>query len=157
MSDSSKKVKNVGNYLHPNHMELQSVFSKIKTLQELNKFMLPLLGEGMAKYCQVANLVEGRLILLAANGSIATQIRFMTPDLLKKMKTFPALADIQDILCKVAPSQAISPSKSKSTPTALAPLSAETAHMVQEIADNITDPDLKRIMQKIAAHTETTK
>lgn len=153
MSDHSSKK--VNSYLQTDHMELQTLFSKIKALQELNKLVLPLLGEDIAKFCQVANLVEGRLVILAANGSIATQLRFMTPDLLKKMAGLPALKSIRDIVCKVAPGNAAPAAKMEpSLSRGLPPLSTYAADIVREIAESIKDPALKMMLQKIAEHTK---
>jgi hypothetical protein len=96
-------------------------------------------------------LVGGKLILIAANGSIATQLRFITADLLKRIKREPTLQHIQQIECKVRPVQSALSSRlttqmSKKMPS----LSPETAEIVHEIAGSIEDPTLREVMERIA-------
>src|SRR5262245_6534608 len=92
-------------FLETDNRELKSVFAKIKDIAELNKQVIPYLEPNVANYCQVANQEGKRLILVVANGSVATQLRFQTLDLLRKFKQNPKLQHIQEIQCKVRPPQ----------------------------------------------------
>jgi hypothetical protein len=154
VSDSFSKKANA--YLETDSRDLQWVFSKLKQLDELNRKVSQYLDANIRNYCQVANLKDGHLMLVTANASIATQIRFQTVDLLKKFKQDPLLQKIQAIHCKVRPpltwpatSQAfIVPLKK------MKPLSHETAEFVREIAESLEDPQLKEVMKRIAGRTE---
>lgn len=154
MNDSSKKANA---YLKAENHDLRMVFAKIKELAVLNEKVAQYLEPSIANYCQVANMVGPKLVLLAANGSIATQLRFQLPDLLKKLKadSHPALQKTQEIQCKVHPSflphkQAMAPKKKR----AMQKPSPETARMMHELAESIEDPKLKEVMKRIAGHGE---
>lgn len=145
---SSKKVNA---YLRIESKSLNMIVAKVQELAALNQKLALYLEPEISNYCQVANRQGNRLILIAANGSIATQLRFQGIDLVRKFKKDPVLQKIQEIQCKVRPtdsSRFIKPA-TKKVPL----LSAETAETVKAIADSLSDPKLKEIMQRIAAHT----
>lgn len=152
MTDSSKKANS---YLKAESHDLRLVFAKIRELTILNEKVAQYLDPSVVKYCQVANVVGPKLVLLAANGSIATQLRFQLPDLLKKLKAdpHPTLQKIQDIQCKVHPTFLPNrqPVVSKNKQPMQKP-SPETARMMHELAESIDDPKLKEVMRRIAGH-----
>lgn len=153
MDDSPCKKADA--FIELDSRDLRSVFEKIHMLEELNRKISGLMDPHIASYCQVANLVGGKLILIAANGSIATQLRFVTADLLKQIKRDPTLQHIHQIECKVRPTQnplssRLTTQPAKSMPT----LSPATAEIVREIAGSIEDPTLREIMERIAKHTD---
>lgn len=141
-------------YFQSNNPDLQSVFAKVKVLDELNRKIAAYLDPHIATYCQVANLVTGRLIIIVANGSIATQVRLQTPDLIKAFKQDSSLRKVQEIHCKVRPSLALSRFQQQAKKKQkMQPLSTETAAIIRNIAESLQDPALKEIMQRIAEHT----
>lgn len=129
---------------------LQPIFAKVKMLEELNARVSTYLDDSLKRYCQVANLSQHRLILLVANGSTATQLRFLTPDLLRKFKTDPQLVHIQEIQIKVRPLQSERRTMKKThKPT----ISQQSAEIVREIAESIEDPKLREALLRIAKHS----
>lgn len=142
-------------FLKSDHQELETLFSKMKALAALNEKIMPHIDPKLRGLCQVANTYEDRLILLAANGSIATQLRFQSIDLLSKLKQDKSLAHIKEIVCKVRPN----PTNTRTTTRSkhqMEPLSPETAKMIHHIADCIEDPQLRQIMQRIASRKKET-
>lgn len=91
-------------YLESATNDLKFILDKVRALQLIQKKVQTYLDPTLTKYCQVANLAENKLILLIANGSVATQIRFMANDLIKQFKQDSALQHIKQIECKVRPS-----------------------------------------------------
>lgn len=146
---SSKKINS---FVKPHQRELGPVFTKIRELEAANRALNAHLEPGMAQFCQVANLIAGKLVLLVANGSIATQIRFQMTDIVKKLRKDPALASIQSIECKVRPPATVITSDRYDPlpPRYMAALSQETSEAVLEIARSLEDPELRRIMERIA-------
>ena len=144
-------LKKADAFIESDGRDLQNVYAKINMLAALNKKVEAHLEPGMAKFCQVANLVHGKLIIIAANGSIATQLRFQAGDLLRKFRQDPALKSILSIECKVRPAQNSLPPRLADKPaTSMPALSQETAEMVKTIAESIEDPGLKEVMERIA-------
>lgn len=134
--------------------DLHTLLVKVKQLESLNRQLAQYLEPNIAPYCQVANRVGSRLVLVVANGSIATQLRFQTPDLIQKLSHDPLLEGIKEIQCKVRLTPT-PPSRLSHSPTnTLALLSPETAKTIQEMAESLEDPQLKNIMQRIAEHTK---
>lgn len=146
---SKPSVKKVAQVLDNKSSNLQLLLLKIRDIEQVNRRLQPLLEDSLKKYCLVANINERTLTLLVANSSIASQIRFQTPDYLKQFKTDPILKRYQEIICKIRPLSSLPAQKSNLT-NKMAPLSAETAQIVHEIAESLADPALKKIMQKIA-------
>ena len=146
---SSRKVSA---FLPTDDPHLQFILTKIKTLDTLNRRMTAYLDSSIQPYCQVANMDRNRLTIIAANGSIATQLRFQIPDLLNQFKQDSLLQKIQTIHCKVLPS--LTPLQPSSLPAKkLTSLSLKTAAIIREMAETIEDPTLRAVMEKIARHT----
>jgi len=148
VNDSTSKK--APSYLKKANRELGSILLKVQVLQELEVCLLAYLPVAMRSYCQVANLEKGRLTLMVANGSIATELRFQTHELLMKFKQDPKLQRISEIRCKVRPP--IARSAPAKTPAPVPLLSPETAQMVQEMAESLTHSPLREVMTKIAHH-----
>ena len=148
---SDHPTKPAHSYLHEQNQDLRSLFAKIKLLKALNAKVSGILDPDLGKYCQVANLVENRLVLMAANGSIATHLRFQTPDLLKQFKTEPLLANIRYIQCKVCPPSSLHTPSSVAPQRIVQPLSEETAAVVADMAMSLEDPGLREVMERIAS------
>lgn len=130
--------------------DLDFVISKVKRLSEIQSLIAKYIDPTLMKYCQVANMLDQRLTLIVANGTIATQIRFLSNELLKKFKQDPQLHTIQHIDCKVRPTQSATARMELQKPKFAPLLSNDSAAIVNEIAESITDPKLRQIMQRIA-------
>jgi hypothetical protein len=149
MSDPSYKKADA--YIEHDGRDLRTIFTKIAILDELNRKIQAYLDPVMGKYCQVANLFNGKLTLLAANASIATQIRFQSIDLIIKFSQDPTLKHIVSLECKVRLTQPLIPARlAHNEHKHMAELSPKTAEMVSAIAETISDPRLSEVMARIA-------
>jgi hypothetical protein len=143
--------KSAHTYLLNKPSELKQVLSKASVLNELNAKLATHLDPAIARYCQVANLRDNKLIVLVANASIAMQLRFQATNLLQHLKKDPRLSMLQDIFPIVRPSTE-TPRLKNAPAHKLPPLSAASAQAILDSADTLQDPSLKKIMQKIAKH-----
>ncbi len=145
------ETKKISHYLDSSDRDLQYIFKKAAHLKELNARITPLLPANIRPYCQIANINQDTLILLCANASVATQLRFSSPELIKQFNQLSTLSMIKKIEYLVRP---------VTTPPDMTPqenmdlLSKETAQTIQEIADALSDPDLKAVMEKIATRVK---
>ena len=131
------------------------LLTKINTLQHLNQRVLPYLDANIQPYCQVANKVGDKLVMVANNGSVATQLHLQSADLLIKFRQDPLLNNIRHLSCKVQVFTSIAQGQLRHyQPIKMAPLSLQSAETLQQMADSLTDPKLKAIIKKIAAHVE---
>lgn len=154
MTETTSKKANA--YLKTDSRELKPVLAKIKELEELHRKVATFLEPHIAPYCQVANIIGRRLILVVANGSIATQLRFQTIDLVRRFREDPILKNINDIHCKVRPFEP--PGLNQRPPARknpnMQPMSHATADIMREIAASIEHPKLREIMEKIAKNSK---
>lgn len=151
MLSSSKKVDLYFNA----SSDLQTIFSKLKELKILEDNLSLYLDPAIKKYCCVANLLENRLTLMTANASIATELRFKIPTLLKQFRSDPLLKKIQAIHLKVGSSYFQAQKSSSSIhEKPMKRLSKETAQVVQQIAKSMKDKKLQDLLEKIASHVD---
>lgn len=141
--------KKLSQYLKDDGSELKSILSNLKKTATLNQKLSLYLDATTMKYCQVANLIDDRLVIVTANSAIATQIRFQTTDLLRQFKQDPYLQKIKTIHCKVSPGQTIT--RQTNYPTKRVQLaSPKTIQAILDIANSIEDPKLRAAMKKVA-------
>ena len=151
MSDAV--IKKIQVFLQKEKPRLEGIFNKIRELETLNTAFKKYIAADYLPYCQVANRLNHDLIILVANGSIATQLRFQTPDLLKQFKQDPILKNISALQFKVR--LPFIPSRLPIKMTAkMALLAPETAEIIDQMAASLVDPKLKAIMQRIAKRTK---
>lgn len=148
-------AKKTSSYLQAGPAGLGNLLSKVKEWNLINEQLATVIEPALWKYCRAGSIASGQLTILAANGSIASQLRFQTADILLKFKAHPQLHMITGIHCKVIPSFAYTANnlnlpavKSKN----LLPLSQDTATVLKEIAEGIEDNNLRDAMLRIAAH-----
>lgn len=148
--------KNVGDFLSESPGALGMLLFKLKRLQMMNECFLTHIDPKIRPYCQVGNWAQGCLIILAANGSIATHIRLASPLLLQKFKTEAPFKGIKTLQCKVNPYASNTTRLDEilfKLPKQLS-ISKEAAELVKEIAEDLPDEKLQQALLKIASHGE---
>jgi hypothetical protein len=125
------------------------LWHKLKKMEQLHTVVNKYLDKSMQDYCKVTSFVSGKLTIVAANSSIASQLHFQSAELLQKLKREPALGSVQTIHCKVQP-QNKRLHRAQSHSKHIKPLSAKTAKMISDIADGIDDVRLREAMKKLA-------
>lgn len=147
-------LKKMSNYFQSRHQDLQPIFAKVKLLTEIHQQLTAYLDPYLASQCQTANLVNNKLVLITVNASIATQLRYQSVELLKRLQENALLKHIQHIEIKVRPAlhaAALRQDTLKKMPL----LSSATAAIVREIAETVADPRLKEIIKRIAKRTKS--
>ncbi len=138
-------------YFSSHHHDLDSLCVKVKEWQTLNQKLSTYLDSHLATYCQLGHLIGDRLIILVANGSIATQLRFRSTDLLAQFTRDPAFKHIRHIDYKVRPVYPMSSSLQQKRKITL--LSTATAELIRNLAETIEDKTLREVMERIATRT----
>lgn len=153
MKDNDPKP--ITDLLKPNLKELQTILSKIRAIGLLNETVKNLLPSHLQKYCQVANLSNGILVMLTANGSAASELKNHFAPLLHQLHQTPNLRHIREIEVKVRPTSTpvgVHRGKGSKSPSKPAKLTPAAASAVAAVAETIEDPKLREIMEKIAKH-----
>jgi hypothetical protein len=154
MHDSSSKK--AATFLKPNSRDLKPLSHKLKELDQLTAKIITYLPTKIRAYCQIANVCDNRLIILVANGAVATQLRFESYEILARFKQDARLKKIQSIDVKVRPpiAEELPIRRRVAPPQQVELLSAETANMVNMVAESLRDPKLQEVMRRIARHVK---
>ena len=146
-------TKQAGSYIGQGS-SLKPLLEKVNQLKLLNDLFLPFLEPAKRDYCQVANIVGDKLVVMTANASVATQLRLEARDLLTKIQADPSLKFVKEIQYKVTPHQAVSRRRIVKPRQSPERLSEETAEMMREFASSLEDDNLRLVMEKIAKNTK---
>lgn len=150
MSKLPTHSKPISLVMKSRNSELQDLFQKMYEINRLKKYILPQIDEAFRAYIDVSYDFKQTLILIVANDAIATRLHFQTPELLLRFQKHPYLNKIKKINLKI---QSFKRSKlRKDTPSVnqVARLTEESAKTMHSLAETITHPGLKTIMQRIA-------
>lgn len=147
-------INNIEGLIKQRSGNLQTLLAKVQEIQKINNAFRPILEPHLQDYVYVVNKVADRLVVMAANNAVAMQLRFQTPDILRKLKQSSALNKICYLHVKIAPSLAGSavPSRHEHTLQKMPLLSLNAAQAVMDIAKSLDDPKLGEIMARIASH-----
>ncbi len=117
---------------------------KSDSLQRILQQVLPSL---LADYCRVRSFEQGLLTLDAATGSAATQLRFVTQQILPKLKKHSIFRDLEKIQIRIqAPEPDLKAHKTRYLPAA----SRANCQLIQDTANNIQDIELADSLRKLA-------
>lgn len=141
-------------YLGEQYPHLLALLKKVQTIKTINQHFLNLLEPHIKPYCTVANVMGDHLVIIVANGSIATQLRFQAPDIIKLCSTHSQLSMIKRLSCKVQPLFNSLHATPQKAPKKMAPLSQKSSKAFREMATSIEDKRLKEIMERIASYTD---
>jgi len=95
-------MKNIASLLTPGKSQLGKIIEKTDHIQKLTAILHSCLEEPLKSYCLAANLQDGCLTIRTESAVWATQLRYLTPDLLKQLCEYPEFRSIQSIRCYVA-------------------------------------------------------
>jgi len=116
-------------------------------LQTLNAHLAACLEREASAHARVAHLGNGRLLLHTDSAAWSTRLRYLVPQLLRCLRQNSALADLQHIEVRVAPSA--QPAVPVTRPVVL---SADNAAILDSTANSISDPALRAALKRLARH-----
>lgn len=148
----NQSVEKIADLIESNNKDLSFILQKVKFIAKIHSAFVKLLPDNLQAYVQVANISHAKLILIIENSSIASLLRYQTPELLQKCAKIAELKHIQEIVCKVrgkGETKLVKKSESK-----MKLLSASVANIVKSTAEEITDPKLKEILLRISSYQE---
>ena len=80
---------------------LQKIIQKARYLRTLDHLVQNLLPVDLTGHCRVMNVNMGKLILGVDDASMATQLRFFSAELLKKIRKDKRFFGIAEIKCRI--------------------------------------------------------
>ena len=141
----------VNHILKHDGKNLAGLFKNLKRLAELNQLFAQFAGKPQASHASIVGIQNGSLIIIADNGSWATQLRFHIPDLLEKFRPHPLLHGLKSITCKTRPDFKLENAVRKRKRLKMKKISAKVSEAMLREAEKIQDEKLRRVMQKIAS------
>jgi len=141
--------KHVNKFLSGSSDNLHRLAAHCSQLQHLTRIVREFLPSPLNQHCQVANIRDQHLVLHADSSAWATMLHYQAPALLEHLKKQPGLEHICNIRTKTSQhsqrNSDIKPSHSK--------LPVNTAALIKSLAESMTNPALKKAMQRLVRHS----
>jgi hypothetical protein len=126
--------------------QLNKLVVKVNQLRILNQSLSAILESKLAKHCQIANFENGALTIVADNSSWAARIRYMAPDLMKKLRPRPEFSELKSIRSII---QLNHIKATKKAPRQKPSLSSNSADLIQSIAQEMENKELKDALLRL--------
>ncbi len=125
------------------------IVNKVEQLSKLNRLVHEKLDCNLAKYCRVANVRDGILILTTSSPATGHLLRFAISDLLTALRAEPEWCHLKSIKTQVHPLQ---PGTNTAAKPSYPPvtLSCSNREMVASIAQTIDNPSLQQALHRLS-------
>ena len=134
----------------PNN-ELEALVTHAKQLRRLQGLFHQVVPEGLAKNCQIANFSNGQLSLSCQSSAWAMRAKMEKLQLLEALQAIDVFAQLRDIQAFTQPKQQAIDNKEIITKMSM---SSESAHVIAQMAEAISDPELSKSLQRLARHKD---
>ena len=88
--------------INNNDSFISNVLQKTEQLKLLNEMLQRQIDVDIREFCQAANFHQGILVIIVPNGSVATRLRFSTPDLINRLRKEEKLYNLGNIEIKIS-------------------------------------------------------
>lgn len=131
--------------------ELGTLCQHAAFLSDIEKNLLSFLGFPLNTHCKLANYANDTVILHSDSPAWAAKLRYNTPLILDLLRTRCRLNTLKTIRIKVNPP--VSPAST--LPVKRLTLSPASAEFISQVANSMTDDNLRLSLLKIAKHIKT--
>lgn len=125
----------------------------LQSLHIVHQYVQSCLDPALRPHIIVANLQQDCLILETTGAVWATALRYRIPDLIHQLQAYPLLRSLKKITAYIKPVSHPKPLPSRK----MATLSAQSAHVLQQLATTIVDSKLRQALFNIARHNKAAK
>ena len=141
-------LSSISAFLNDREGPLAGLSTHAAGISDLQKKLCSYLPGDLSEHVTVANFSSKSLCLHADSAAWATRLRFKIPELLHIVRNQCGLTSMQTIRIKVTPSQ------TRNTTLDNRPvLSEKTAHLLQDIGESTTDPELRDALLRLSRHS----
>jgi hypothetical protein len=145
----SKDPQAINSLLQDNEKSgLQKIIRHTKRLSAVNQILQACLPEKLKDHCQVSEFKTTELTILVDAAAWLMQIRFIKSTLVSQLKRHPQCAYLQEINLKVFP-HSLKPQQPEQNLHPI-PISPQTRNLLQNTAESIENPLLKRALLKLS-------
>ncbi len=130
-----------------NESSLGNLVVRAQHIMSIHKVLQIWLPNELAPHCQILNIENGTLTLAGNSAAFVTRLRYLTPELMDVLNSHDALPTIKQIIYKVIP-----PTIEKTIVSKKAQpfLSSTTLKLLEQTAENINHPQLKKALKNMA-------
>ena len=141
--------RHVNKLLSASSDHLHRLVDHCSQLQRLTRLAREFLPSPLNQHCQVANIRDQQLILHADSSVWATMLHYQAPALLEYLNQQPGLEHISNIRTRTFPNY----QKSSDNNPSPSRLPRSTAALIGNLADSMSNPALKKALQRLARHS----
>ena len=129
-------------------MGVSELVNHARSLAQLEQVVLDHIDPSFHLQINVARYEAGQLVLLSRTAAFAVRLRYLERSLIAGLKRHSCFRKLKKIHLKVQPDKLIpEPEKRR-----LSPLSRKSATLVQSVANDTDDLDLKASLERLAKH-----
>ncbi|MDY0249031.1 MAG: DUF721 domain-containing protein [Pseudomonas sp.] len=128
---------------------LQRLVARAQSVERLQELLNQYLQPAARKHCHVATVQDATLTLIVTDGLWATRLRYQQKRLLEQLQQTPEFNQVLRIQFKVRP-----PMQPEKAATRNIDFSEHTGHVIHASAQAISDPVLRKALERLALHTK---
>ena len=129
------------------NITLKHLYAQAKNLERLQSLLDTQLEPAAREHCKVASCSDGVLRMVVSSSHWATRLRYQQKRLIRQLQAYKEFATLTKMHCKVQP-----PLVKKAPPVRTMRRSQVAAEHLQVTADQVTDPQLRSALEKLARH-----
>ena len=133
--------------------EMGALSRRSSELGKYNQALNSSLPSMISAYCKMRSYESGTMTLEASSNAVATQLKFTSPTLIKKLQKRAEFSGLQRIDVKIG--KAEPSTKKKTTPKRLnKPVTPRNTQLIRDTADNVSSTELGRSLRQLAETLE---
>ncbi len=140
------KTSDITSFLSGKSGNLQKLYHHARKLIEIREYLKSVVPFPINNHITVANLYDNTLIINADSAAWAARLRFYTPEILKALNDNNICTSVKSIRIKVMPPDNVQHDHTEEKLS----ISADTAALLQHVAESIVDPDLRETLLKLS-------
>jgi hypothetical protein len=121
---------------------IAALMPQAERLIELREILASLLPESLARRCSVANYKQGRVVIFAANGTIAAKLKLMLPTLLEQLSGRATEVTGLEVVVQA-------PTSERQVIEKYSKISPETVSGLAGLCEQLPDSELKTALSRI--------
>ena len=149
--------KPVANFLTAQNSGIATLLERAQHLQKFTSALQKILHDNgnpeLAEHVNFANLRDDTAVITTDTPAWLTQLRYLAPVILKRLKQQPGLQRLRKIQLKIQPLSQAPILK----PARRAALSTQGAHILESAANGTEDVELANALRRLSQHQKTPK
>ncbi len=143
--------KKIHKYFSGSRDELERLITHAMSISHLNTRLHSILDTTLKNHCDIANYIDGNLILLTDSPAWISRLRYQLPTLLKQLQQLTEFKGLIQIKLRIKPKYV----KPRPTKHHREPISKIAASCLTTLAEHVQDSELKTALRQLASRSKT--